>query len=63
MSESDDHGMRNRTDQARDEDEATGAYDWTERPCQPMMHGCTGAPHRPDCPYRIALYGVGAPRR
>lgn len=23
--------------------------DWTEGPCQPLMYGCTGAPHRPGC--------------
>lgn len=25
------------------------AEDWTEGPCQPLMYGCTGSPHRPGC--------------
>lgn len=32
--------------------EALPAEDWTEGPCQPLMYGCTGAPHRPGCDER-----------
>jgi hypothetical protein len=29
---------------------ASEVGDWTEGPCEPMVGGCTGAPHRPGCP-------------
>jgi hypothetical protein len=33
------------------------AEDWTEGPCEPMVGGCTGAPHRPGCPDNAAHIG------
>jgi hypothetical protein len=33
---------------------AVPEHDWTEGPCEPTAFGCTGAPHRTDCPERTA---------